>query len=216
MLEFITSAPFVLVFGIIAAITIAVLLEFEENGWATTIFSVGMTLTGWVYKSDIWDFVSSNPMPTIYFALTYIGAGLVWSLIKWRVYIKSKSDRFNQIKKEFINKHGDIKNNWDDWIKYLNNKISGTYAYNGDAPETVVSKVIPQAIDKKTLIVSWISYWPMSLSATLLNNPFRRFFEWIYSIFSGLYDKISKSAAADMMIGLEKEEKKADKKILKD
>lgn len=210
MLEFILSAPVVLTVAIIAAITIAVLLEFEENGWATTIFSVSVALVGWTHKNEIWEFISSNPMPTIYFGLTYIGAGLAWSLIKWKVYIKSKSDRFNQLKKDFIAKYGDIRYSWKSWVSHVSSNMS-LVLYEHDTPEEIVSKIIPQASEKKALIVSWISYWPMSLSATLLNNPFRRFFEWIYSIFSGLYDKISKSAAKDMMVGLEKAEKKENK-----
>jgi len=29
--------------------------------------------------------------------------------------------------------------------------------------------------------------------ATLLNNPFRKFFEWVYDNLSGYYDKITNS-----------------------
>ena len=44
----------------------------------------------------------------------------------------------------------------------------------------------------KINIKNRISYWAVSLAATLLNNPFRQFFEWIYDNISGIYDKISK------------------------
>ena len=54
------------------------------------------------------------------------------------------------------------------------------------------------------MITSWISYWPASLGATLLNNPFRRFFEWIYSLVSGIYDKIGNSAAKGIVSGIKK------------
>ena len=44
-----------------------------------------------------------------------------------------------------------------------------------------------------------ISYWPVSLIATLLNNPFRKFFEMVYSNISGFYDKITNSYKAEAL-----------------
>jgi hypothetical protein len=210
MIEFILSAPFVLSAIIILAISIAVLLEFEKNGWATTLFSLGTALTLWAYKAEIWDFVSSNPMPTIYFTLIYIGAGLTWSFVKWKTYINKRVDRFEEAKAGFIKAGNDIKSDWRGWIEYLNDKIpyylrNSTF-WERHTPEEVGANVIPIAKEKKALIVSWISYWPMSLFATLLNNPFRRFFEWIYSLVSGIYDKMGASAAQKIAAGLEKDE----------
>jgi len=217
MIEFFLSAPFVLSAIIIIAVAIAVLLEFEKEGWATTLFSVGAALTLWSYKGVIWDVVSTNPLPIVYFVLSYVVLGTGWSIFKWKFYINVKVDKFNSIKSEFVEKNGEIKDNWKKWISYLQNvKYStseGKSFYESDSPENIVSKIIPQANTKKALIVSWISYWPMSLGATLLNNPFRKFFEWIYSLVSGIYDRMSSNASAKIMTGIEKyEDEGTDKK----
>ena len=209
MIEFILSAPFVLSAIIVIAISIAVLLEFEKSGWATTLFSIGSALTIWAYKAEIWDVASTNPLPILYFSLAYIAAGLTWSLFKWKIYIGKRTEKFNLAKQTFIDANGDIKNNWKGWISYLNDGIYyslniGSIFYESNKPEEIVAKIIPKANIKKSLIVSWISYWPMSLAATLLNNPFRRFFEWIYSLVAGIYDKMGNAEAKKMMDGLEK------------
>lgn len=221
MIEFFLSAPFVLSAIIIIAVAIAVLLEFEKEGWATTLFSVGAVLTLWSYKGVIWDVVSTNPLPIVYFVLTYIVLGIGWSIFKWKFYINVKVDKFNFIKSTFVEKYGEIKDNWKKWIGYLQNVKDSTFGgksfYESDSPEAIVAKVIPQASTKKALIVSWISYWPMSLGATLLNNPFRKFFEWIYSLVSGIYDRMSSNASAKIMNGIEKNEDEgagSKKKIL--
>lgn len=213
MIEFILSAPFVIGATITLAIIIAVLLEFEKNGWATTLFSLGTALVLWSNKNEIWDFVSGNPMPTIYFALAYIGAGLIWSLIKWKLYINKRVDRYDEVKSKFLKTGKEIKSNWNDWTSFLNDHIP-YYLRNSTfmstySPEQIGESLIPVAKEKKSLIVSWIGYWPMSLAATFLNNPFRRFFEWIYGLFSGVYDKMGSSAAQKISSGLEKDEEQS-------
>lgn len=222
MIEFILSAPFVLSTICIIAVIMAVLLEYEENGWATTLFSVGTALTIWAYKSVIWNFVSTNTMYTLYFGFTYVIAGLVWSILKWKIYIGKHTENFNSIKKMFIEEVGDIKGNWSGWIAQLRDKYWGKGIDETQTPEKIIKKILPQVNNKKALIISWISYWPMSLGATILNNPFKKFFEWIYKMVSGIYDKMRNSAAKDMLVGFEKSEvidvakvEKEGKKILK-
>ncbi len=213
MIEFILSAPFVLSAICVIAIAMSVLLEYELEGWATTLFSIGTALVMWAYKAEIWDFMSTNPMPLLYFAVSYVVAGLVWSLFKWKLYIGKRTEKFNIAKQKFTSTNGDIKSQWKPWIDYLGKSLSSYYGECfsfTETPEQIVKKIIPLANTKKTLIVSWISYWPMSLGATLLNNPFRKFFEFIYSLVSGIYDKMGSSAAENLMVGFEKDEVQPD------
>ena len=65
--------------------------------------------------------------------------------------------------------------------------------------EEIAEKIAPKASHKKSIIVSWIAYWPVSLAATLLNDPFRRFFEAIYESVSGYYEKITISYKKDLL-----------------
>jgi hypothetical protein len=213
MIEFIQSAPFVLSAIIVIAISIAVLLEFEKEGWATTLFSIGTALTIWTYKADILGFVMEHTTQVICFSLAYILAGLVWSLLKWKNYVGKKVDNYEELKTEFTKKMGPVKENWKEWVNALQSNLPGFF-YESDSPDTIALKVIPQAKEKKSLIVSWISYWPMSFGATLLNNPVRRFFEFIYSLVSGIYDKIAASAANRIASGIEKPEPKKKKELL--
>ncbi len=215
MLEIITNAAFIFWFAIASVITIAVLLEFEKEGWATTIFSVASALIIWNYRDSIIEFVLSSPGTTFGFIGSYIAGGLIWSLIKWKSYINNKIESFQKVKEKFESNGGSIKNQWNNWISYLNSNLNRSF-FEGDTPEEVAEKVIPKASEKKSLITSWISYWPASLAATLLNNPFRRFFEWIYSMVSGVYDKMGKSAQNSISKGMEKAQPEPKKKVLQD
>lgn len=199
ILTLLGTTSFIITFLVIAAILMAVLLEFEREGWATTFFSLGLALILWNFKGDIWNFISSNPLKTTGFALFYVLSGIAWSFVKWRNYVKKTLGRIKSVKDEFINIHKEIteknRKEFNKQIKDLD--LTDSYGrsvgvHDSTTLEEIVDKVTPIASRKKSLITSWISYWPVSLSATLLNNPLRQFFEWIYDNLSGYYDRMAK------------------------
>jgi hypothetical protein len=70
------SATFLWCATIIIIIAMAIFLENEKEGWATTFFSLGIALALWNFRTDIWEFLSSNPMATFGFAASYVAIGL--------------------------------------------------------------------------------------------------------------------------------------------
>lgn len=221
---FMSTSGFLLWFGIIAIVIMAILLECEREGWTTTIFSLGVALLLWTNRENFFGFISKNPGNTIGFILSYVVAGIIWSSIKWRTYIKKKSAKYNELKDSFIKIYkdkGGIADNWGKWVEHLSDGIpycNRKSLFKYQSPTEIVQSIIPAANDKRSLILSWILYWPISLGVTLLNNLFRRFFEWIYSLVSNIYDKIGSKETAAMLVGLEKNENDSDKsgkKILK-
>ena len=205
ILAFLTLTAFVFWAEIIFIITIAILLEYEREGWATTIFSLGVALLLFNYRIDIWEFIQANYLMSIGFILGYILLGITWSIIKWRTLIKPYYKYFNDFKERYVKANGvdSIKftetENWKKWINYLddNYKMKSHQEYGGYSfrhnhkPADIMETIAPQATDKKSLLTSWIAYWPASLAATILNDPIRKLFKWIYSLCSGIYDKVS-------------------------
>jgi len=218
ILAFLTATTFILWAEIIFIVLIAILLECEREGWATTIFSLGAALLLFNYRMDIWEVISTNPWHTFGFIGGYILLGITWSIIKWRTLIKPFYDYFEKFKSDYISKNGDdsIKYETDgsDWLKWINHlsvnykmrehKEFGTkyYFHSHDKPIDIIEEIAPQAKDKKTLLTSWIAYWPASLAATILNDPLRKLFKWIYSLCSGIYDKMSDVFAKNAIKGM--------------
>jgi len=66
------------------------------------------------------------------------------------------------------------------------------YFYLLDAKERGVHKNSSEvkASENKGRIVSWMSYWPLSLVWTFLDQPVKRLFTWIYNRTSKVYDRI--------------------------
>jgi hypothetical protein len=200
MIEFLANSTFILWFSIIAAVVIMFSLELNSEGTATTAFSLAVALVLWNYGPNIWNFISSDILTTSLFIVGYLVCGVVWSFIKWNEFVKSIFNIFNQVKSTF--KTLEIPKDLTVFCDKLRSKGLSIYGSSVESLEDVIENIMPKGLDNKSRIVAWISYWPLSLIATLLNNPFRRLFERTYNLVSGLYDKISSTQKAKALKNL--------------
>jgi hypothetical protein len=87
------------------------------------------------------------------------------------------------------------------WYFYLLNcrdKISAQIESN----RTYYSS-IPTAKDNKGRIISWMTYWPMSIVWTIFNDPIKRMCKYFYQIFESWYQGISNKVFADIKVKIE-------------
>lgn len=200
MIALLASSTFILWFSIIAAVVIMVSLELESEGTATTAFSLAVALVLWNYHTVIWEFISNDILTTSLFLLGYLVCGVVWSFLKWNEFVKAVYRKFNEVKATFksLETSQELKNFCDK----LRERGISVYSSDVKDVEGIVEYIMPKGINNKASITAWISYWPLSLIATLLNNPFRRLFEYTYNLVSGLYDKIGSSHKANALKNL--------------
>lgn len=228
MLELLSSFAFIVWFTIIASIITIISLEKQKEGLASGVVSLVLALLLWNYGKDIWTFVSTNVATTVYFTIGYVILGITWSFLKWNEKVKKVFSKFKEIKIAFVKDKGEITSeNLKDFAKnlYESYKFMDTSGYRikfheTDSFEVITKKITPVGFEYKALIVSWISYWPLSLLGTLLNNPFRKFFSFIYTKVSGFYDIIGKKHQEDAFSGLkidaaDNKQNKENKKLLK-
>lgn len=205
MFAFIASMVFLIPFLIVMGIIMIVSLESEKEGVASTFFSLATGVVLWVYGPELWTLITQNIATTLYFSVGYVILGLIWSFIKWNQKVAKIFKLFTRLKNKFIAENGEIVDRTKEEIgnrqKFYNTLGYQFKTANGsrtissfvesDSIDDIIKQITPIGIEHKAKIVSWISYWPLSLIGTLLNDPFRRFFEWIYESVSGVYDKIT-------------------------
>jgi len=80
------------------------------------------------------------------------------------------------------------------WYFYL----LGKKDYITENNVTHIENYIPKAKDNKGRIISWMSYWPFSAFWTIINDPIKRMFRFIYARFENLYDKMEKKMFSDL------------------
>lgn len=87
------------------------------------------------------------------YIVLYLLVGVLWSVVKWYFYVNDRAREHKRRKAKF----------------------GSQYSERGYGQITV-----PQVNEHKSDIIRWMTYWPFSLIFTLINDPFRRLFEFIY------------------------------------
>jgi hypothetical protein len=180
--------------GLVTLFVIAIVLtETEKFGWATVLLVGTVALGQFFHVVDVLTWVRTHSTETILYALAYVGVGVVWSFIKWYSYLLNFRDKFRAHKEAFLVKRGlDPKTTsniptgmMEDFESYIRSAASWSdrHLFN--------TLTRPRAAENKSRIVSWMSLWPCSVIGTVLNDPVRRLFNFLFQHFKALYQKLA-------------------------
>lgn len=178
------------------AVAATVLTEVEKFGWATFLLIVGVSVAQLFHVADLFGWVKTHGVETALYTLAYVGVGVAWSFVKWFSFLMVFRDKFRTYKASFLsgltpplNPDGQVPDNMlKDFYSYLDNQVR--YTRRGVFADNPMN-TRPRAINNKARIVSWMSLWPCSFIGTVLNDPVRRLFNFLFSWFKGLYQKMA-------------------------
>ena len=144
------------------------------------------------------NFVIDNPSVIIPIIIGYLILGIGWSFFKWYLLlIKAKQNADERYISE---------------IKYLKNRSK----INGDGYEKELKSIKdacygersrPFASHHKGDIIAWMSWWPVSLTWFIINDPVRRSLNYIYNNLAGTFDKMGKRIFGDIPVDVQQLEK---------
>lgn len=186
--------PFIIfggtMFWIIFAIFVVAMIASVEydNGWAASIITAMMIVAlMWAVEINVFTWAWSNPSMAITYFVGYFIAGTIWGITKWWFYCRKLLDVVKDIKVEFLNRHNITDNiipdnKRDDFNAKV---VNYTTYYDRYYP--------PQSMDHKTDWLMWATWWPFSFFWTMLNQPIKNMWLFIYSQLGGMMQKISDS-----------------------
>lgn len=188
------------------------------SGWLSLLFSIVFVLALIVFVSDT-DFslgyvtfvlyavalqlftdvdplswVWYHPIDAIAFVLSYFIVGGVYSVIKYRSWIKEFSLQLRELKHRYIEIHGlqiqltdEIpESEMNQWRSFLYSNLS-TFDFD------MVTAGFGPGIQKE-LILNWIVFWPFSAVGLLIANPLKRFVNFLYeelvSVYRNMYKRM--------------------------
>jgi hypothetical protein len=189
---------FTLVFlGVLIALFVleTILTEVEHFGWATVGLVLCVAAAQFFHFVDLLGFVKDNTGTALGYAGLYVVCAIPWSFIKWFSFLRNYRDQFREYKGKFLTSRSipttasvplDLLPDFKDWLNQNYNWRRGDVNLIG-----LQSLERPRARQNKSRIVSWMAFWPFSLVGTLLNDPVRRLFTWLFQAFSSLYQRMA-------------------------
>ena len=165
----------------------AVLTEVESFGWAmVTLLATGVALH-FFRIVNLLELVRNHASETLMFVGAYLVAGIIWSFIKWFSFLMAFRDEYRETKGRWLIKKGLSKQMVLD--EALQKSFFSDLSFAKFRGNSLTEK--PKASTNKRRIVAWMSFWPFSAVGTLINDPVRRFFNFLFNQFKATYQRMS-------------------------
>jgi len=183
---------------IVTAFIVITALEEHEQG-IFALIALMVTLVTLNLSMPVFRTLIFNPKRTILLIAAYFVVGAVWGFVKWFLYVTRELERYNEAKATILYKHK-ASALTQDTARELKEYISD-YGMNQ-------IELNPQVREHKSDIMRWMIYWPFSGLWTLVNDPVRRAFRFIYTkmqaTMQAVSDRMFKNAADDMKLAGER------------
>lgn len=140
-------------------------------------------------NTPILNTIINEPYKILTFALAYVPVGVVWGLIKWRLFIGKKHAEYVKIKDEYC-LNNNITGPFTDEqkIAFKKHLINRCY-YKEDKDGNPIIR--PLARLNKSLITMWMSFWPQSMFWTLTHDLIINIFETLKATFNYIREKLT-------------------------
>ncbi len=190
------------------------LIENERFVWATVVLAVTVGALYLFGDVNLVGAVFRHPTEAGLVVLGYFLAGTLWGVIKWWFYVQRERRHYEEFKaewlearrvsgvvvppelrKEFREAVGQrFDKSWSDRYYHPAYRSGQDDDRKEEPAEVPMPCIVPKARDHKAQILGWMIYWPWSLIWTLINDPVKRAFKWIYHQIQDLLQKISDRA----------------------
>lgn len=183
--------PFLLAFtwpfwAFLAISFLFLLVALEQEAFEVLVIGTLVMLVAVIGFSNlnVFHWIYENPLTVLVGVGCYLLAGVVWGLIKWYFFCLNKADNYATRRKDFA----------DRFATYQKNNPTSKVTFPDFLSDNVYCNDFPPTpANNKARITAWMTYWPCSAVWTILNDPIRRFYNFVYNRLTNLYTRISNS-----------------------
>ena len=191
---------------LIVSFFIIVFLENERASGATVLTLLAIAAMVGLGNMGVFTWVVAHPLLLIGYILGYLVVGCLYGGGKWWLLLRDTADRYKAARTEWLEREielperkpeykealrtgvltGNVKTNWIVYFERTNDRTKQ-----------------PMVNRNKGRIISWMTYWPWSGLWTLINDPIRRTFRFLYGRISSTLQRMSDHMFADIQTDLE-------------
>ena len=193
---------------VVAEIILLFIFIENENGIGATIsmivFGCCLQFFGNV---DFFNYMIENPLSIAIVVASYFLLGAIWGCVKWWIFCRDRWEEYLEMKEDFLRSKGlppGTKVIPDEHKLEWTRKLKEHGSYRG---RTLAQS--PRVRDNKGKILRWMSFWPVSLIWSLINDFVKRIFKTIYQKIAGFLQRIADNMFAGANEDLADEEEVA-------
>lgn len=162
------------VYVLMAVAGVLLFIAAYNDSLAVTFWVTVAALLGFQFLTSVdpWGYVRDNPKDIAFWALAYLPIGVAWSFFRWWRVLKDAAANLLSYRHHYSDQH-----RWEEHVR----------------------DHMPKAANNKSSIVCWITYWPFSVASYLLVDILCDIGNWIYNLFSGLYQRVADHVTASLL-----------------
>jgi hypothetical protein len=155
---------------------------------------------------NVFSVIFANPILFICGIIAYFVVGVAWSFVKWYLFNKDRSTLVSELKAEYLAREARPLDQDGQQLPQDDYRIKDWQAgfdrvlERHDLSELNAQGQIgirPYAKNHKSVIMTWIAYWPFSVTWSLVDDFVRRVVKAIYNSLSGAYQGLSDRVVSD-------------------
>lgn len=155
-------------------------VEYEKGFSATATMVIASGIAYVLYDFNVISYFLANIKTVLVWFIGYLLIGTIWSIIKWYMYVIAAKNFL--IANKFVKFRSALGENKE-------------FLFRGSW-----QSVPPKFLSNKARFMIWLIYWPISFVWTMINDPVKMAFEWIYSKLGSSMQKISDKVFEDIDI----------------
>lgn len=189
---------------VLEVIILFAFVEYENGVGATISLIIFACCLQWLGDVDLLGFVFGNPLQLFICVASYFFIGAIWGTIKWWIFCRDRLEEYHELKEEFLISKGlpagtkvMPQEHKVEWKRKLENYRGYAFRNVGNLSEA------PRVKRNKIRIVRWMSFWPVSMIWSIINDFVKRIFKSIYYEISSYLQHISDNMFGDVQDDLE-------------
>lgn len=189
------SIALVLIVVELIFLLISVASERPYMGFLSLLLTCGFL--DYFYQAGIYSSIIHNPGLFAGLVAGYVLVGVLWSFPKWWFYVHSIKDAYVKSLAAYKKTNRIPENQKLDSQQIHEFYYSRSFEADGffEPRRKYWGEIMPlQASKNKNKILVWMMYWPLSVLWTLINDPVRKAFMFVFEHVKGVYQLITAKA----------------------